>query len=218
MEMNAEDVAQFIQWSRDVMDRAGIEHVVKGHQVDYPILNYHLCIAVCSFGEMSPAAKKFLCIWNGWICHFDFTQDEAPLSDEEASEFLENLIQYNKIWQDILLGKYGSDCTEKNYPVEKTSLIFHPYFYLAKEIYAAMLGVIVPEDADEHVIREHPFYQTTVTWWSWLELKYSKGLGFHAGIFMCYQLYATAATNGTTTYECLVPNCVQFIWNTKMLS
>jgi len=85
MEMNAEDVAQFIQLFRDVLDRAGFDHAIKSHEVDYPILNYNLCNAVCPFGEMSLAAKKFLCIWNGWICHFDFTQDEAPLSDEENS-------------------------------------------------------------------------------------------------------------------------------------
>jgi len=164
-----------IELSRDVLDRAGLDYVKKSHQVDYPILNYHLCNAVCPFGEISLTAKKFLCIWNG-ICHFDFTQDEAPLSDEENSKFLGNLIQFNKIWQDILIGKYGSDCTVRNHHIENT--IFHPYLYLAKETYAVMLGIIVPEDADERAIRETPFFQTTVTWWSWLELKYSKGLEF----------------------------------------
>jgi len=64
--------------------------------------------------------------------------------------------------------------------MENTSPIFHPYLYLAKEIYAAMLGVTVPEDADELAIRETPFYQTTVTWWSCLELKYIKGYRYIA--------------------------------------
>jgi len=42
--------------------------------------------------------------------------------------------------------------------MENTSPIFPPNLYLAKEIYAVMLGVIVPEDADERAIRETPFF------------------------------------------------------------
>jgi len=67
-----------------------------------------------------------------------------------------------------------------------------------------MLGVIVQEDADERATRETPSYQTTVTWWSCLELKYSKRLEFHEDIFEFYQLYATATTYGTNVNESLV--------------
>jgi len=205
IEMNDDQVAEFVQWCRDVMDRAGLDHVIKSHRVDYPTLNYYVSKAILPLGEMSPAARKFGCIFNCWFVLFDYTYDETP--DEKISEQLGNLIQYNKIWQDILLGKYGSDVALKNYPIEKTSPMFHPYLHIAKELYAAMLGVIVPEDADERVIREHPFFTMSVSWWSCFELKYSKELRVYEDIFRCYQLYSTGGTFTDAT-EYLVPNCV----------